>query len=170
MLDDGARVMVEGKELLPQREHPRGPEEVPDGGGGSKGKVNRKSDQGPRLASQATVVPAKGGLEFTPAVLDHIEGRADSVLLLTIVIPQTFVPLDVAVKARIAGARDPPTQILHLAHPSPVPWNSLMSVNANGEEIGLTVFCPPLAFEPWVHLLESLSSVNAHEACRFQDK
>ena len=46
----------------------------------SRGKDNRKSDQGPRLASQATVIPAEeGDLESALAVLDYIGGRADSV-------------------------------------------------------------------------------------------
>lgn len=43
-------------------------------------------------------------------------------------------------------------------------WNwvrSSSSFNASGEKIDLTVFCPPLVFGPWVHPLESLSSVNA---------
>ena len=42
-------------------------------------------------------------------------------------------------------------------------WNwvqSPSSVNANGEKIDLTVFCPPLVFGPWVHPLGSLSSLN----------
>lgn len=43
-------------------------------------------------------------------------------------------------------------------------WNWVRSpsgVNANGEKVDLTVFCPPLVFGPWVHPLESLSSINA---------
>jgi len=43
-------------------------------------------------------------------------------------------------------------------------WNwvrSPESFNASGEKIDLTVFCPPLVFGPWVHPVESLSSVNA---------
>ena len=43
-------------------------------------------------------------------------------------------------------------------------WNwarSPSSVNANGEKIDLTVFCPPLVIGPWVHPVENLSSVNA---------
>ena len=42
-------------------------------------------------------------------------------------------------------------------------WNwvhSPSSVNASGEKIDLTVFCPPMVLGPWVHPLESLSSVN----------
>ena len=45
-----------------------------------RGKDNRKSDQGPRLASQAIVIPAEeGNLESALGVLDYIEGRANSV-------------------------------------------------------------------------------------------
>jgi nucleoside-diphosphate-sugar epimerase len=43
-------------------------------------------------------------------------------------------------------------------------WNwarSSSSVNANGEKIDLTVFCPPLVFGPWAHPVENLSSINA---------
>ena len=43
-------------------------------------------------------------------------------------------------------------------------WNwvrSPSSVNSNREKVDLTVFCPPLVIGPWVHPLESLSSVNA---------
>lgn len=43
-------------------------------------------------------------------------------------------------------------------------WNwvrSPSSVNANGDKIDLTVFCPPMVYGPWVHPLESLSSINA---------
>ena len=43
-------------------------------------------------------------------------------------------------------------------------WNwvrSPSSFNASGHKVDLTVFCPPLVFGPWVHPLESLSSVNA---------
>ena len=42
-------------------------------------------------------------------------------------------------------------------------WNwvrSPSSVNAKGEKIDLTVLCPPLVCGPWVHPLESLSSIN----------
>ena len=42
-------------------------------------------------------------------------------------------------------------------------WNwvrSPSSVNANGEKIDLTVFCPPCVLGPWVHPVESLSSIN----------
>ena len=42
-------------------------------------------------------------------------------------------------------------------------WNwvrSPSSVNAKGEKIDLTVFCPPIVFGPWVHPLETLSSLN----------
>jgi len=42
-------------------------------------------------------------------------------------------------------------------------WNwvrSPSSVNANGEKIDLTVFCPPYVLGPWVHPVESLSSIN----------
>jgi nucleoside-diphosphate-sugar epimerase len=42
-------------------------------------------------------------------------------------------------------------------------WNwarSPSSVNANGEKINLTVFCPPLVFGPWAHSVENLSSIN----------
>ena len=42
-------------------------------------------------------------------------------------------------------------------------WNwvrSPSSVNANGEKIDLTVFCPPCVLGPWVHPMESLSSIN----------
>ena len=42
-------------------------------------------------------------------------------------------------------------------------WNwvrSLSSVNADGEKIDLTVFCPAYALGPWVHPLESLSSIS----------
>ena len=46
----------------------------------SKGRDNTKADQRPRLASQATVIPAEeGDLECALGVLDYIEGRADSV-------------------------------------------------------------------------------------------
>jgi len=45
-----------------------------------RGKDNKKSGQGPRLASPATVIPAEeGDLESALGVLDYIEGRADSV-------------------------------------------------------------------------------------------
>jgi len=45
-----------------------------------RGKDNKKSDQGPRLASQATVIPTEeGDLESALGVLDYIEGRANSV-------------------------------------------------------------------------------------------
>lgn len=42
-------------------------------------------------------------------------------------------------------------------------WNwvrSPSSVNANGEKIDLTVFCPPVTIGPWVHPLDSLSAIN----------
>ena len=42
-------------------------------------------------------------------------------------------------------------------------WNwarSPSGVNANGEKVDLTVFCPPLVFGPWVHPVGSLSSIN----------
>ena len=42
-------------------------------------------------------------------------------------------------------------------------WNwvrSPSSVNAKGERIDLTVFCPPIVLGPWVHPLENLSSIN----------
>jgi nucleoside-diphosphate-sugar epimerase len=42
-------------------------------------------------------------------------------------------------------------------------WNwvrSPSSVNASGEKIDLTVFCPSYVFGPWVHPLENLSSIN----------
>ena len=42
-------------------------------------------------------------------------------------------------------------------------WNwvrSPSSVNAKGEKIDLTVFCPPIVFGPWVHPLDKLSSLN----------
>lgn len=42
-------------------------------------------------------------------------------------------------------------------------WNwvhSPSSVNAKGEKIDLTVFCTPLVLGPWVHPLESLSTIN----------
>ena len=45
-----------------------------------RGKDNRKPDQGPRLASQASVIPAEeGDLESALGVLDYIEGRANSI-------------------------------------------------------------------------------------------
>ena len=45
-----------------------------------RGKDNRKSDQGPKLASQAAVIPAEeGDLESALGVLDYIEGRANKV-------------------------------------------------------------------------------------------
>ena len=45
-----------------------------------RGKDNKKPDQGPRLASQAIVIPAEeGDLESALGVLDYIEGRANSV-------------------------------------------------------------------------------------------
>ena len=40
-------------------------------------------------------------------------------------------------------------------------WNwvrSPSSVNAKGEKIYLTTFCPPIVLEPWVHPLDKLSS------------
>jgi len=37
---------------------------------------------------------------------------------------------------------------------------SSSSVNAKGEKIDLTVFCPPFVLGPWVHPLGSLSSIN----------
>jgi hypothetical protein len=46
----------------------------------SRGKDNTRSGQGPSLASQVTTIPAEeGDLESALAVLDYIEGRADSV-------------------------------------------------------------------------------------------
>ena len=42
-------------------------------------------------------------------------------------------------------------------------WNwvrSPSSVNAKGEKIDLTVFCPPVVLGPWVHPLDNLSSLN----------
>ena len=42
-------------------------------------------------------------------------------------------------------------------------WNwvrSPSSVNASGEKIDLTTFCPPLVFGQWVHPLDRLSSIN----------
>ena len=37
---------------------------------------------------------------------------------------------------------------------------SQSSVNAKGEKIDLTIFCPQIVFEPSVHSLECLSSIN----------
>ena len=59
----------------------------------------------------------------------------------------SFVPLDVAAKA-IADMRDSPTQILHLAHPSPIPWNSLIQQTAN------ILSVPLVYYHDWVSRLE----------------
>jgi len=72
-------------------------------------------------------------------------------LRLTVVLRQTvsFVPLDVAAKA-IADMRDSPTQILHLAHPSPVPWNSLIQPTAD------ILSVPLVYYHDWVSRLERI--------------
>ena len=72
-------------------------------------------------------------------------------LSLTLVIPQTvsFVPLDVAAKA-IADMRDSPTQVLHLAHPSPVAWNSLIQPTAD------ILSVPLVYYRDWVSRLERI--------------
>ena len=73
------------------------------------------------------------------------------VLPLTLVIRQTvsFVPLDVAAKA-IADMRDSPTQVLHLAHPSPVAWNSLIQPTAD------ILSVPLVYYRDWVSRLERI--------------
>lgn len=72
-------------------------------------------------------------------------------LRLTVVLRQTvsFVPLDVAAKA-IADMRDSPTQILHLAHPSPVQWNSLIQPTAD------ILSVPLVYYHDWVSRLERI--------------
>ena len=72
-----------------------------------------------------------------------------TVSLLIFVIQQTvsFIPLDVAAKA-IADMRDSPTQILHLAHPSPVPWNSVIRRTAD------ILSVPLVYYRDWVSRLE----------------
>jgi hypothetical protein len=61
----------------------------------------------------------------------------------------SFIPLDVAAKA-IADMRDSPTQILHLAHPSPVPWNSLIKPTAD------ILSVPLVYYHDWVSRLERI--------------
>ena len=72
-----------------------------------------------------------------------------NVFLPTFVIRQTvsFVPLDVAAKA-IADMRDSPAQILHLSHPSPVPWNSVIRPTADMLSV------PLVYYRDWVSRLE----------------
>ena len=62
----------------------------------------------------------------------------------------SFVPLDVAAKA-IADMRDSPTQILHLAHPSPIPWNSLIQPTADMLSV------PLVYYRDWVSRLERIN-------------
>ena len=61
------------------------------------------------------------------------------------------MPLDVAAKA-IADMRDSPTQILHLAHPSPVPWNSVIRQTAD------ILSVPLVHYRDWVSRLERVNN------------
>lgn len=62
----------------------------------------------------------------------------------------SFVPLDVAAKA-IADMRDSPTQILHLVHPSPIPWNSVIQQTAD------ILSVPLVYYHDWVSRLERMN-------------
>ena len=81
----------------------------------------------------------------------HRSHRTVSLLILVIRQTVSFVPLDVAAKA-VADMRDSPSQILHLTHPSPVPWNSVIQRTAD------ILSVPLVYYHDWVSRLESVGN------------